>query len=105
MDPACWPRSRRQQSLGMRAFAEARSDAPWIAAGNPLPGVEGFRRSHQQAHDAHAVAIASGSKAFRVTAASDPGLSTAALVGQQPRHGARLGRRGARSARVVHGKR
>ncbi len=66
---------------GMRAFAEARSDAPWIAAGNPLPGVEGFRRSHQQAHDAHAVAIASGSKAFRVTAASDPGLSTAALLG------------------------
>ena len=66
---------------GMRAFAEARSDAPWIAAGNPLPGVEGCRRSHRQAHDAHAVAIASGSKAFRVTAASDPGLSTAALVG------------------------
>ena len=65
----------------MRAFAESRIDAPWIAAGNPLPGVEGFRRSHQQAQEAHAVAIASGSNAHRVTVASDPGLSTAALVG------------------------
>ena len=65
----------------IRAFAEARTDAPWIAVGNPLPGVEGFRRSHQQAQEAHAVAIASGSNAHRVTAASDPGLSTAALLG------------------------
>ena len=65
----------------IRAFAEARNDAPWIAVGNPLPGVEGFRRSHQQAQEAHAVAVASGSNAHRVTAASDPGLSTAALLG------------------------
>jgi len=65
----------------IRAFAEARADAPRIASGNPLPGVEGFRRSHQQAQEAHAVAIASGSNAHRVTVASDPGLSTAALVG------------------------
>ena len=65
----------------IRAFAEAHRDAPRIAVGNPLPGVEGFRRSHQQAHEAHAVAIASGSNAHRVTAASDPGLSTAAPVG------------------------
>ena len=63
------------------AFAEARTDAPWIAVGNPLPGVEGFRRSHQQAQEAHAVAVASGSNAHRVTAASDPGLSAAALLG------------------------
>ena len=69
------------RSTRMRAFAEAQTDAPWIAAGNPLPGVEGFRRSHQQAQEAHAVAIASGSNAHRVTAASDPGLSTAALLG------------------------
>jgi DNA-binding PucR family transcriptional regulator len=65
----------------MRAFAEARSDAPWIGAGNPLPGVEGFRRSHEQAQEAHAVAIASGSNARRLTAASDPGLSVAGLFG------------------------
>jgi DNA-binding PucR family transcriptional regulator len=64
----------------IRAFAEARPDAPWIAAGSPLPGVEGFRRSHEQAQEAHAVAIASGSNAQRVTAASDPGLTAAALL-------------------------
>ena len=65
----------------IRAFAEARTDAPWVAAGNPLPDVEGFRRSHQQAQEAHAVAIASGSNAHRFTAASDPGLAAAALMG------------------------
>jgi DNA-binding PucR family transcriptional regulator len=64
----------------MRAFAESRTDAPWIAAGNPLPDVEGFRRSHEQAQEAHAVAIAPGSPAQRVTTASDPGLSAAALL-------------------------
>jgi DNA-binding PucR family transcriptional regulator len=63
------------------AFAEARADAPRIAVGNPLPGVEGFRRSHQQAQDARTVAIASGSNTHRATAFDDPGLSTAALLG------------------------
>jgi DNA-binding PucR family transcriptional regulator len=65
----------------IRAIADAQTDAPWIAIGNPLPGVDGFRRSHMQAQDARAVAIASGSNARRVTAASDPGLSVAALLG------------------------
>ena len=65
----------------LRAFAESQSGAPWIASGNPLPDVEGFRRSHQQAQEAHAVAVASGSNARRVTAASDPGLAAAALMG------------------------
>jgi hypothetical protein len=65
----------------IRMAAEALADAPRIAVGNPLPGVEGFRRSHQQAQEAHAVAIASGSNAHRVTAACDPGLSIAALLG------------------------
>ncbi|PXX04269.1 PucR family transcriptional regulator [Mycolicibacterium moriokaense] len=64
----------------IRACAEARPDAPWIAAGDPLPGVEGFRRSHEQAQEAHAVAIAAGSNAQRVTASSDHGLSAAALL-------------------------
>ena len=65
----------------VRAFAEARAEAPWIAVGNPLPGVDGFRRSHQQAQEAHAVAVASRSSSQRVTAASDPGLAAAALMG------------------------
>jgi DNA-binding PucR family transcriptional regulator len=65
----------------VRAFAEARAEAPLITAGNPLPGVEGFRRSHQQALQAHTVAIASNSRTHRVTAACDPGLAAAALMG------------------------
>lgn len=65
----------------LRAFTASRDDSPRIAVGNPLPGVEGFRRSHQQAQEAHAVAIASGSNARRLTAASDPGLAAAALMG------------------------
>ena len=63
------------------AFAASRTNVPRLAVGNPLPDVEGFRRSHQQAQEAHAVAIASGSNARRVTAASDPGLAAAALMG------------------------
>ena len=64
------------------AFSAPGTNVLRIAVGNPLAGVEGFRRSHQQAQDAHAVAIASGSKnARRVTAASDPGLAAAALMG------------------------
>jgi DNA-binding PucR family transcriptional regulator len=62
----------------LREFANARADAPWIAAGDPLPGVDGFRRSHRQALTARAVVVASGSHPPAVTAASDPGLVVAA---------------------------
>jgi len=65
----------------MRTCAAARADFPRIAVGNPLPGVKGFRRSHEQAQDAHAVAIASSACPPRVTAACDPGLAAAALMG------------------------
>jgi DNA-binding PucR family transcriptional regulator len=62
----------------IREFANARADAPWIAAGSPLRGVDGFRRSHQQALATRAVVIASGSHPPAVTAAGDPGLVVAA---------------------------
>jgi hypothetical protein len=65
----------------IRAVAETKTDAPWIAAGNPLPGIDGFRRSHQQAQDARGVATASGGNFPRFVAAGDPGLAVAALVG------------------------
>jgi DNA-binding PucR family transcriptional regulator len=58
----------------LREFASARTDAPWIAAGDPLPGVDGFRRSHEQAQGARAVIMASGSRQPAVAAVSDPGL-------------------------------
>lgn len=57
----------------------AQAGEPWVAIGNPLPGVQGFRRSHQQALATHTLAVASGS--VRVSAAGDPGLSAAALLG------------------------
>jgi DNA-binding PucR family transcriptional regulator len=58
----------------LREFANARPDAPSIAAGAPLPGVDGFRRSHEQAQATRAVIMASGSRQPAVTAVSDPGL-------------------------------
>jgi DNA-binding NarL/FixJ family response regulator len=64
----------------IREIAQATTDLPWIAVGNPLPGIEGFRRSHQQAQDARTVAIASSANIPRVIAANDPGLAVAALV-------------------------
>jgi DNA-binding PucR family transcriptional regulator len=62
----------------VRAFAEAQANAPWIAVGPPLPGIEGFRRSHQQALATRGAVIASGPRPPRVTAASDPGIAVVA---------------------------
>jgi DNA-binding PucR family transcriptional regulator len=61
----------------LREFANARADAPWIAAGAPVPGVDGFRRSHRQAIATRAVVLASGSHPPAVTVANDPGLVVA----------------------------
>ncbi|BBX20693.1 ABC transporter substrate-binding protein [Mycolicibacter terrae] len=63
----------------IRSCAQTARGEPWVAIGEPLPGVEGFRRSHQQALAVHRLAVASGTA--RVSAASDPGLSAAALLG------------------------
>ncbi|ORV19572.1 PucR family transcriptional regulator [Mycobacterium celatum] len=64
----------------IREFASTTADAPWMAAGNPLPGIEGFRRSHQQALDARTVVTASETEVPQVITASDPGLAVAGLV-------------------------
>jgi DNA-binding PucR family transcriptional regulator len=65
----------------LREFANARTDAPWIAAGDPLPGVDGFRRSHRQALATRAVVIASESHPAAVTMHGDPGVVVAAQFG------------------------
>lgn len=65
----------------IHAFAEVRTDALLIALGSPQAGVQGFRRSHLQAQNARTVALAAGPNAPRVTAAGDPGVTTAALLG------------------------
>lgn len=66
----------------LRAFVENERGGLCVAAGNPLPGVAGFRRSHQQAQYARTVAVASDADLGRLIAAGDPGLTVAALVGQ-----------------------
>lgn len=65
----------------IREFAAVQQDSPWIAMGNALPGIDGFRRSHEQAVDVRAVAVVSGSVDRRIMAASDPGLPVATLLG------------------------
>jgi len=62
----------------IRGFIDTRPDAPWVAAGDPLPDICGFRRSHDKALSARAVVMASGSQPPALTAASDPGLIVAA---------------------------
>lgn len=63
----------------IRRFAAATNEAPWLAVGNALPGLDGFRRSHQQARSARRVAVA-GAAGHRFTAAGEPGVAAAALL-------------------------
>jgi DNA-binding PucR family transcriptional regulator len=65
----------------VRSLAAAHKQAPSLAIGQPLPGVDGFQRSHRQALGAHAVAIAAGPDAQQIVTNDDPGLSAAALLG------------------------
>ena len=65
----------------IRQFARKRPDAPGVAIGTVASGVDGFRRSHRAAEAAHGVAVAGGQLESTVIAASDPGLSAAALLG------------------------
>jgi hypothetical protein len=54
---------------------------PPYRAAPPAAGVEGFRWSCHQALGAHAVAVARGQHERTMTAATDPGLSVAAMLG------------------------
>ncbi len=65
---------------GVRRYAAEHPDGSHLALGDPLPGLDGFRRSYRQALRTRAVAVAAGASAPRVTAAADPGLSAAALL-------------------------
>lgn len=58
------------------------ADAPLhVAAGRPLPGVAGFRRSHRQAQLARAVLTAAGAGPGRAISAAEQGLMLAGLAG------------------------
>ncbi len=65
----------------VRQFALKRPDSPNIGIGTVAPGVDGFRRSHREADAARRVAISGGTPEPAIIAATDPGLSIAALFG------------------------
>ena len=64
----------------VRQFVADYDDPPSLALGSPLPGVEGFRRSHRQAKRARDLVIAAGADPASVIATDDPGFSAAALL-------------------------
>ncbi|MDH6243792.1 helix-turn-helix domain-containing protein [Mycobacterium sp. OTB74] len=61
-----------------RAFVANQPNPPLLAVGDPLPGMDGFRRSHRQALGARSVALVGG-RELQVIANSDPGVAAAAL--------------------------
>jgi len=65
----------------VRRFADNRADSPSLAIGTVGRGIDGFRRSHRAADAAREVAVAGERPEPTVIAASDPGLSAAALIG------------------------
>ncbi|MEV2225076.1 helix-turn-helix domain-containing protein [Nocardia vinacea] len=84
MSAWAWLPYRSEQSdavAKVRDFASKWSDAPQLAIGIMGQGVSGFRRSHRDALRARSVALARGGVEPRIIAASDPGLSAAALLG------------------------
>jgi hypothetical protein len=64
----------------VRQFVLSRPDCPSVAIGTVAGGIDGFRQSHREAESARRVALVSKRKPT-VIAASDPGLSIAALLG------------------------
>jgi DNA-binding PucR family transcriptional regulator len=65
----------------VRQFTLARPNSPSVAIGTLADGVEGFRQSHRQAETARGVAVIAKRPAPTVIAATDPGLSVVARLG------------------------
>ncbi len=65
----------------VRQFALKQPHAPSVGIGTIAPGIDGFRRSHREADAARRVAISGGTPEPAMIAATDPGLSIAALFG------------------------
>jgi DNA-binding PucR family transcriptional regulator len=64
-----------------RRFVVERAGSPSVAIGKPAAGVEGFRRSHQEAMAARTVAVARQPQQQIMIAADDRGVLAAALLG------------------------
>ena len=73
----------------VRRLLSQRTDAPSVAIGTPAAGLEGFRQSHQWALAASTVAAARGDRTPAVLSASEPGLTAAALLGNNIEHARR----------------
>jgi DNA-binding PucR family transcriptional regulator len=65
----------------VRQFTLARPDSPSVAIGTMANGVEGFRQSHREAQTARSVAVIAKRPTPTVIAATDPGLSVVARLG------------------------
>ncbi|MEU7767291.1 helix-turn-helix domain-containing protein [Nocardia sp. NPDC049190] len=65
----------------VRGFAAEHSDGPRLAIGTLAAGVPGFRRSHRLAQAARSIALARRDGEPRIIAATDPGVTLAALLG------------------------
>jgi hypothetical protein len=66
----------------IRKIVAENENSPFVAIGRALPGVAGFRRSHQQALDARRVALTNHARTDRVIEANDPGILLASLLEQ-----------------------
>lgn len=61
-------------------FVDKSDASPFVAIGGALAGVDGFRRSHQQAMEARRVALSDGNRTKHVIEACEPGVLLAGLL-------------------------
>jgi DNA-binding PucR family transcriptional regulator len=71
--------SNADAAAKVRQFTLSRPDSPSVAIGTVAGGIEGFRQSHREAENARRVALV-GKREPTVIAATDPGVSIAALL-------------------------
>ena len=71
--------SNADAAAKVRQFTLSRPDSPSVAIGTVASGIEGFRQSHREAENARRVALV-GKREPTVIAATDPGVSIAALL-------------------------
>jgi hypothetical protein len=89
----------------IRAFVGTTTNAPSIAVGNPLPGVDGFRRSHQQAQDARTGSVCARCECPPGGRGQRPGPGRGGAGGPRSCSRFGMGRRGARAPVVYCGER
>ena len=64
----------------IEAIVDQAENAPFVAIGGALSGVDGFRRSHEQAMEARRVALSDPNRTDHVIEASEPGVLLAGLL-------------------------